>query len=401
MSDNNYDQCSTYLSLTDLPMEIFLHICSFLDANTLIRNLGLVCKQFYNILKDDSLWKVRINRIWPNACYPVLSPVDENEQFWKLSCLNVERQAFLWSNLDPMDKFALTGGHYGTIDGLLLMNNGKICISGGRDRLLICWQLNATRTIENQQNANIACGFGHTGWIWDITCLGDNTIYSCSWDRTVRAWDLSNNFSSIRTFKMSSHGALLCVAACNERNLVATGSFRRISVFDPRAHDSSVTKFKPHQLAVMKVAINSDYIISASEDKTVAIWDQRMRRTIKTVTISKDSYPMSMFVNNDAIYTGDSNAMIHIININNNFEQIKSYKSDHTKGITGIHSTLGCLITTSLDGTVKISSPTDPPISFATLNCKHGDIASMHYLNETLAVSGSDEIDIWRPKTEN
>lgn len=190
------------------------------------------------------------------------------------------------------------------------LKNGKICISGGRDRLLICWQLNATRTIEHQQNANIACGFGHTGWIWDITCLGDNTIYSCSWDRTVRAWDLSNNFSSIRTFKMystlqiqkkknnfcynnhinyyyfrSSHGALLCVAACNERNLIATGSFRRISVFDPRAPDYSVTKFKPHQLAVMKVAINSDYIISASEDKTVAIWDQRMRRTIKTVTV--------------------------------------------------------------------------------------------------------------------
>ncbi|KAL6434699.1 hypothetical protein ACFW04_006201 [Cataglyphis niger] len=64
----------TQVSLLDLPVEIFLHICSFLKASTLVHSLSLVCKQFYLILKDDSLWKVRINHIWPDASYPLLRP---------------------------------------------------------------------------------------------------------------------------------------------------------------------------------------------------------------------------------------------------------------------------------------------------------------------------------------
>lgn len=31
----------------------------------------------------------------------------------------------------------------------------------------------------------------HEGWIWDLTAV-DNTIYSCSWDKTVKSWDLSD-----------------------------------------------------------------------------------------------------------------------------------------------------------------------------------------------------------------
>lgn len=54
--------------------QIFLHICSFLEASTLVHSLSLVCKQFYLILKDDSLWKARINHIWPDASYPLLRP---------------------------------------------------------------------------------------------------------------------------------------------------------------------------------------------------------------------------------------------------------------------------------------------------------------------------------------
>lgn len=56
------------------PFQIFLHICSFLEASTLVHGLSLVCKQFYLILKDDSLWKTRINHLWPDASYPILRP---------------------------------------------------------------------------------------------------------------------------------------------------------------------------------------------------------------------------------------------------------------------------------------------------------------------------------------
>lgn len=62
------------ISLLHLPIEIFLHVCSFLDAETLMHNLSLVCKQFYQILNDNSFWKMRISQIFPNTGYPILPP---------------------------------------------------------------------------------------------------------------------------------------------------------------------------------------------------------------------------------------------------------------------------------------------------------------------------------------
>jgi len=57
-----------------IAFQIFLHICSFLEAPTLIRCLSLVCKQFHLILKDEFFWKTRINHMWPDSSGPILRP---------------------------------------------------------------------------------------------------------------------------------------------------------------------------------------------------------------------------------------------------------------------------------------------------------------------------------------
>ncbi|XP_024887993.1 uncharacterized protein LOC112464935 [Temnothorax curvispinosus] len=161
------------------------------------------------------------------------------------------------------------------------------------------------------------------------------------------------------------------------------------------------------------------------------------------------------------VCVGDTKAKLHMLNPKNNLELVKSYSTEHTREITGVYLSRGCLITSSYDGTVRISSPTDPPRCIATLvHCtepgtfnrmesffehpynmldmtqsvcsKYGGclrplngtdrrhpisdwtaqsrmvcvffpsemnakIFSMDYLNDTLAVSGQG-IEIWRPK---
>ncbi|XP_015118770.1 F-box/WD repeat-containing protein 9 isoform X2 [Diachasma alloeum] len=325
--------------------------------------------------------------------------MDENDElFWKLSCVMIERQASLWRNRDLLENFSLQNGHYGTVDAVLLINNGQTCITGGRDRLLICWSLPQPG---NEPSYQLSSGLGHEGWIWDITSM-DNVIYSCSWDKTVRSWDVTGtNLSPIKSHGMNVQGALLCMNSCSELHLLATGSFcKTVSIFDPRSEDS-VARYQPHQRAVIQICMNSRYVVSASEDKTVSVWDVRAGYTMKTFQISKDSFVMGMFMHNGLVYIGDSNSNIHILDEKKDFNVVKSYKTEHTKGITGIHASSGCLMTVSLDKTVRIMGPTDPPQSIATFECKHGDVASMHYLNEVLAVSAEDAIEVWRPKTVN
>lgn len=46
---------------------------------------------------------------------------EDDELFWKLSCVALEKQASLWREEDVMEKLSLDNLQYSTIDGLLLM----------------------------------------------------------------------------------------------------------------------------------------------------------------------------------------------------------------------------------------------------------------------------------------
>lgn len=56
-------------------------------------------------------------------------------------------------------------------------------------------------------------------------------------------------------------------------------------MFDARTDGNPIAIYQPHQRAVIRLAMSSHFILSASEDKTVSIWDQRAGKTMKTVTV--------------------------------------------------------------------------------------------------------------------
>ncbi|XP_031825269.1 F-box/WD repeat-containing protein 9 isoform X2 [Nomia melanderi] len=377
-------------------VKIFLHICSFLDASTLVHGLSLVCKQFNDVLKDDSLWKVRISHMCPYTDYPILSPDEDNELFWKLSCVALEKQTSLWRKEDSIEKLSLSNVQYSTIDGLLLMQNGSICISGARDRSLVCWKLPG----EGSEKENVTrVDLAHDGWIWDLTSI-DNIVYSCGWDQSVKAWRLTNTgLVKFMTYDMIVTGALLCITSCPDLDLFATGSScKSVLVYDARRGYSPIARYEPHKMAVVTLAMNSQFILSASEDKTVSVWDQRARKTINNITISHTRFPMRIFMQKDIVYVGDNRSYLHILDPKKDFKVVKWYPTGHRKAISGVHVAPGCLITSSTDGTVRIATPTDPPRHLVTLDSNYGEIASIDYSNEVLAVSGTEGIEIWRPK---
>ena len=71
------ESCSD-LTLDTLPSEIFLHMCSFLDARFVIHTLSQVCRSFHYLIMDDKFWKVRIAKRWPRK-YPAIPGEEWNE----------------------------------------------------------------------------------------------------------------------------------------------------------------------------------------------------------------------------------------------------------------------------------------------------------------------------------
>ncbi|XP_071574645.1 F-box/WD repeat-containing protein 9-like isoform X2 [Temnothorax nylanderi] len=310
--------------------------------------------------------------------------------FWLSSCFAIEKQIALWKQQDSMVKLINMYPHY--IRAVLLMHGGTICI-GGTEFDLVYWKRETpSYEIGNRVRTDLA----HDGWIHGLTAI-DNTIYSCGCDRSVKSWMLTNtSFVHQRTYEMPNEQ--MCVLSSCPQCAIIGGAFSgTIYVFDSRSSNNPISQYRPHIKRVTKLAMNTEYILSASLDKTVSVWDQRAGRTMKSITIPDQALPTCMSMRRDWVCVGDHKAKLHMLNLNNDFELVKSYSTEHTKGITEVHLTHGCLITSSIDGTVRISSLSDPPKPIATLRSKFKHIFSMDYLNDTLAVSGLG-IEVWHPK---
>jgi F-box/WD-40 domain protein 9 len=86
---------------------------------------------------------------------------------------------------------------------------------------------------------------------------------------------------------------------------------------------------------------------------------------------------MCISMQRDLICLGDSIGKLHVLNPKNDFELVKSYSTGHNKPITGVYLSYANLITSSTDGTIRISSPTDPPRPIIIKNSGFGEVASV------------------------
>jgi len=137
----------------------------------------------------------------------------------------------------------------------------------------------------------------HTGPVSAaIFDVNDATVgYSCSWDQTVRTWDLVTA-SLVDTRTTSS--ALFCVEHMPNLHLLAAGSVSRvIKLVDPRASATSVAAMtlKGHKNSVVSLArdpSNEYTIVSGSHDGTCRVWDVRSTKQEKEGLVGQSLYTL-------------------------------------------------------------------------------------------------------------
>nr|CAD7441192.1 unnamed protein product [Timema bartmani] len=241
--------------------------------------------------------------------------VDQDDIHWKKACVAMEDEYDRFKNSEFRMKCKQWKEiHYASVDAILLINDGSVCVSGSRDRSIILWNLKIS---ENEAAYNVATitPDAHMGWIWQLAAR-DNTVYSCSWDMTVKSWNVDTKLQSINTFKCKS--SVLSLALCND--VIAAGTYaRKVSLFDPRAGVESIASYTAHKRAVLSLATVGDYIVSASEDQTLAVWDRRAGKLYKeavTLNYPKDperSFPLALSLSSNCLYVGDNKGYLHLL----------------------------------------------------------------------------------------
>lgn len=394
-TDANVEQWS----LGNIPVEIFLHICSYLDARFIAHSLSLVCKRFYEILSDTTLWRLRITKRWGSKYPPV--PVNADDFNWRLACVCIEDQHEFWNRKDvKMEAILRKDVHYAAVDGIHLMNSGMLCVSGSRDRSIVVWDLsdvlNGGTEVPYQVSLN-----AHNGWIWKLTSCGE-TMYSCSFDSTLKSWHFTPSLQSLSVFQCEA--AALSVACAN--NLLAAGTFARsVMLFDTRVGLLHINSYRAHQSAVIALSMSGDLIVSASEDRRVAVWDQRAGKVLKRIKLYENkgednAFPMSLSFSENLLYVGDNKGKLHLLNPAHGwFNIVESYEVGHTAMLTCVKHGMGSILTSSTDGTVRVSTPTQKPEAIAVIVSQAGEVTGFDYKNGVLAVAGTDSaLEFWFPR---
>ncbi|XP_071653115.1 uncharacterized protein [Temnothorax longispinosus] len=351
--------------------------------------------------------------MWPDASW-LLCPARPDKLCWMLSYVAIKQQTALWKQ--QKNRLSMKETHGSPVS--LMHVNGISHVVYASDQHLLYKEIPSRQKLSHEID-NSGRKYAHSPHITDLTAI-DNTIYSsCGFGWNVNSWMFTNTglvhqrtYDLPRSHRQPSCRCMSSTSLGPGRNLIATGlACGTIYVFDSRSRNNPIRHYRHHTLFTreIRLTMNTDYILSACAD-TVSVWDQRAGRIMKSITFPDETHrsipciPSIACINmrRDLVFVATrprswDSSQLHVLNPKDDFKLVKSYSSEHTKRITRVHLTHECLITSSKDGTVRISSLTDPPKPIATLCSELGGIYDMDYLNGTLAISG-DGIEVWCPK---
>ena len=166
------------LRLDTLPAEILLNIFENLDVKFITETLSKVCVKFRDFAKNDATWRIRISRRWAGQ-YPAVpltanqitrdevddgNLTNQKEVFsWTEACIAREEESQLWgaqegSGALGMRATVCSNAHYSSVDCVKVISDGRLVVSGSRDRSEITYHDNfASTEIVLQGHQRLEC----------------------------------------------------------------------------------------------------------------------------------------------------------------------------------------------------------------------------------------------------
>merc|ERR1719394_220797 len=324
------------LHLDELHDDVILHIALFLDARVIRHALSKVCVRFQQMFDNELYWKTRIYL----RCHKQYPAVPVDEFCWSDACLEREDSYRVWGNWQENTHHFLYGHNvHGEVDAVHLMNEGRLMVSGDRNRFLNLVDLTKWQEPqEGQETQKLAHMLVHTdsshaGWIWSMASVG-NTLITGSWDTQIRLFDVAAGCVNLHKFKCDS--AVLSIYA--EENEIVASCFREVAFVDFRTPKQR--KYLFHTKPVLCVVGNDRYIVTGSEDKTMVVYDRRAEKPLKKMTL--DAYPLCMNYRGNQLWYGDRQGQLHLLDATGGaFSTVATYDVSHTDKVTGMVSTDG------------------------------------------------------------
>ncbi|KAJ8901225.1 hypothetical protein NDN08_007074 [Rhodosorus marinus] len=146
---------------------------------------------------------------------------------------------------------------------------------------------------------------GHAGTVWELEAVSDKAIASASADGTIRIWNVET-MEEVRVLR--GHSASVEALSYIGNGRLLSGSFdRSVRLWNVDTGEPTCQSMERHRGYVRCVAPYSDYVLSASNDATLRIWN----KTGTLVATLETSHPIEAVVTlKGTIVSGESNGII-------------------------------------------------------------------------------------------
>ncbi|KAK8631658.1 hypothetical protein V6N13_028440 [Hibiscus sabdariffa] len=244
--------------------------------------------------------------------------------------------------------FKILRGHNASVHSVAAKTSGDMVCSGSWDCTINLWRTNDTdidgdtvsikkrkvnNTDEESQSEGEAVStlVGHTQCVSSVVWPQHETIYSASWDHSVRKWDVETgkDLSDIFCGKV-----LNCIDVGGEGlALIAVGGSDPIlRIWDPRKPETSapVFQFSSHSSWISACKWHnwsSVHLLSSSYDGKVMLWDLRTAFPLAIINSHKDKVLCADWWKGGCVVSGGADAQLHIssdISIHKTFPYVMS-----------------------------------------------------------------------------
>ena len=165
--------------------------------------------------------------------------------------------------------------------------DGRRAVSASEDKTLKVWDLETGRALRTLE--------GHSGYVTGVAVTPDGRrAVSASWDNTLKVWDLETG-RALRTLEGHSD---FCLWRGGDAGREA-GGFRVLGQHaegvGPGHRPRAAHAGRPLWIWVNGVAVTPDgkRAVSASEDKTLKVWDLESGRALRTLEGHSDCVSMA------------------------------------------------------------------------------------------------------------
>ena len=195
---------------------------------------------------------------------------------------------------------------------------------------------------------------GHTQLITEfISFINYKYFATSSKDRTIIIWN-STVEGWKRTLKGHKKGVLSLVLCDNK--LVSGGADALIKIWDVQKETCSGTLYgHTGSVLCLNKAETNPYVISASNDNTVRIWDIDNLKCISSYGEDSLNITTVVWVTNDIITGGNSSGVLYLFTWNDDFDCYEIKEMAHKKGIAKVisYDNGKCIVSSSEDKTIK------------------------------------------------